>query len=63
MEKLMLSSGRFTPTAGGNAEARISALEDYLARLSEELELLLAEAGRAIAALESAGEGDGYESV
>ena len=51
----MLSAGRFAPSGGGSAEARLSAMEEYVARLSEELELLLAEAGRAIAALEAAG--------
>jgi hypothetical protein len=56
MEKLMLSGGRFAPSGGENAEARLSAMEAYLTRLSEELELLLAEVGRAIAALEAAGE-------
>ncbi len=63
MEKLILSSGRFAPPAGESAEARLSALEGYLTRLSEELELLLAEVGRTVAALEAAGEEAGYESV
>lgn len=45
MEKLILSCGRFIP-ASDETDARVKVLEDYLARLSEELELLLAEAGR-----------------
>lgn len=41
MEKLILSCGRFSPSAGEGIEGRVRALEAYLARLSEELEFLL----------------------
>ena len=46
MEKLILTSGRFTPQAGDSTEARVGALENYLAEMSEELELLIARLGR-----------------
>ena len=46
MEKLILTSGRFTPRAGASTEARVQALEAYLAEMSEEMELLIARLGR-----------------
>ena len=46
MEKLILTSGRFTPRAGDSTEARVQALEAYLAEMSEEMELLIARLGR-----------------
>ncbi len=51
MEKLILTCGRFIPVSGGDSEARIKAMEDYLARLSEEMELLVSEIGRAVESL------------
>lgn len=51
MEQLILTCGRFIPVSGGGAEARIKAMEDYLARLSEEMELLVSELGRAVESL------------
>ena len=47
MEKLILTCGRFVPAAAGT-EARLTAAEDYLARLAEEMELLISEMGRAL---------------
>ena len=46
MEKLILTSGRFSPRSGDGAEGRIRALEEYLSDLSEELELLIARIGQ-----------------
>ena len=54
MEKLILSCGRFLPPSAGDSESRVNALEAYLARLSEELEILLGETGRMLEALQSA---------
>ena len=53
MEKLILSCGRYIPQAAGNAEARVRAMEAYLARLSEELEVLLGETAGAIETLQA----------
>ena len=53
MEKLILSCGRYIPLAAGNSEARVRAMEAYLARLSEELELLLGETAKALSYLEA----------
>jgi len=53
MEKLILSCGRYIPSAAGNAETRIRAMEAYLARLSEELEVLLSETSVALDALKA----------
>ena len=50
MEKLILTSGRFTPRAGDGMEARLRDLETYLAEMSEELELLVARLGQMQAA-------------
>lgn len=53
MEKLILSCGRYIPMSAGDSEIRIRALEAYLARLSEELEILLGETGRTLNALQA----------
>ena len=53
MEKLILSCGRYIPSAAGNVETRIRAMEAYLARLSEELEVLLSETSAALDALKA----------
>lgn len=53
MEKLILTCGRFLPPSGGDSEARVRAMEAYVARLSEELEILLGETGRMLEALQS----------
>ena len=52
MEKLILTCGRYIPSAAGDADARVAAMEAYLARLSEELEILMGEMGRVLTALE-----------
>lgn len=43
MEKLTLSCGRYAPQTGDTVEARVRAMENYLARLSEEMEFLVAQ--------------------
>ncbi len=48
MEKLILTCGRFVPATGEGEAARLKGMEDYLSRLTEELELLLSEVGRAL---------------
>ena len=48
MEKLILSCGRFVPAVGGDEGARVKGLEEYLVRLTEELELMLSELGRTL---------------
>ena len=53
MEKLILSCGRYIPSTAGDSEARAQAMEAYLARLSEELEILLGEMGRILEALQA----------
>ena len=53
MEKLMLTSGRYLPPFGGDSETRLRSLEAYVAQLSEELEVLLGEMGRAMEALQA----------
>ena len=50
MEKLILTCGRFSPLRGGSTEARVAAMEAYLAKLGEEMEFLVAELGRAASA-------------
>ena len=52
MEKLILTCGRYLPPSAGDTEARIAAMESYLARLSEELEVLMGEMDRVLTALE-----------
>lgn len=52
MEKLILTCGRYFPPSAGDTEARIAAMESYLARLSEELEVLMGEMDRVLTALE-----------
>lgn len=54
MEKLILTCGRYIPQSAGDGETRVRAVEAYLARLSEELELLLGDTGRALEALQAA---------
>ena len=56
MEKLILTCGRFVPAAAVGTEARLKAAEDYLARLAEEMELLISEMGRALDELRQEGE-------
>ena len=46
MEKLILTCGRFTPRLGESAEARMRALENYVAEMSEALELLVTRLGQ-----------------
>ena len=53
MEKLILPCGRFIPRFAGDAETRLLSMEAYLARLSEELEILLEETAKALDALQS----------
>jgi hypothetical protein len=52
MEKLILTCGRYIPSAAGDADTRVAAMEAYLARLSEELEVLMGEMDRVLTALE-----------
>ena len=54
MEKLILPCGRYIPQFAGDTETRVRAMEGYLARLSEELEVLLGETSKALDALQSA---------
>ena len=54
MDKLILPCGRYIPQFSGDAEIRLRAMEAYLARLSEELEVLLGETAKALDALASA---------
>ena len=54
MDKLILPCGRYIPQFSGDAETRLRAMEAYLARLSEELEVLLGETAKALEALASA---------
>ena len=56
MEKLILTCGRFVPAAAAGTEARLKAAEDYLARLAEEMELLISEMGHALDELRQEGE-------
>ena len=57
MEKLILPCGRFTPVPGESTEARMRAMEAYLAELSEEVEFLLEEIGRTLTILRGGEEG------
>ena len=52
MEKLILTCGRYIPSAAGGTDAHVAAMEAYLARLSEELEVLMGEMDRVLTALE-----------
>lgn len=61
-EKLILTCGRFTPSAGAGTEARLAAAEAHLARLTEECEFLFAELNRALTALGAAEDGEGEVS-
>ena len=54
MEKLILSCGRYIPLSAGDAESRVRAMESYLARMSEELEVLLGEMGSTLDKMETA---------
>ena len=54
MEKLILSCGRYIPQFMGDTETRMRTMEAYLARLSEELEVLLGEMAEAPENLRSA---------
>ena len=53
-KKWVLSCGRFSPHEGASAEARVRAVESYVARLAEEMEFLIAELGRAVDAASAA---------
>ena len=53
MEKLILPCGRYIPRLAGDTEARVQAMESYLARLGEELEVLLGETAKALEDLRS----------
>lgn len=53
MEKLILACGRYIPPSSENLEFRVRAVEAYLTRLTEELELLVGEMDRALDALET----------
>lgn len=55
MEKLILTCGRFVPAAGEGEAARIKGMEDYLSRLTEELELLFSELGRTLGQSDATG--------
>ena len=57
MGKLILPCGRFIPRFAGDAETRLLSMEAYLARLSEELEILLEETAKDLGALQSAQNG------
>ena len=54
MEKMILSCGRYIPQAAGNSESHIRSMEAYLARMSEELEVLLGEAAGVLDAVKAA---------
>ena len=54
MEKLILSCGRYIPLSAGDAESRVRAMESYLARMSEELEVLLGEMDSTLDKMETA---------
>lgn len=54
MDKLILPCGRYIPRFAGDTEIRLRAMEAYLARLSEELEVLLGETTQALASLQAA---------
>ena len=54
MDKLILPCGRYIPRFTGDTEIRLRAMEAYLARLSEELEVLLGETTQALASLQAA---------
>lgn len=53
MEKLILPCGRYIPQFAGDTETRVRAMEGYLARLSEELEVLLGETAKALDTLQA----------
>lgn len=53
MEKLKLTCGRYLPSSTGTAEVRLAILEEYVSRLSAELEFRLDEAGRTLETLAS----------
>jgi hypothetical protein len=53
-KKWVLSCGRFAPSEGVSVEARVRAMESYVARLAEEMEFLIAELGREVAAVSTA---------
>lgn len=49
-KKWVLSCGRFAPGEGAGVEARVRAMESYVARLAEEMEFLISELGREVSA-------------
>ena len=56
MERLILRCGRYVPSEAGDAALRVQTLENYVARLTEELEHLLAQMDPVLQAAETAGE-------
>ncbi len=54
MEKLILKCGRYLPPASGDTESRVRLMEVYVSKLTEELEHLVEELDRTLAALETA---------
>ena len=56
MEKLILQCGRYVPSDEGDALLRVRALEAYIARLTEELEHLLAQMDPVLRAVAVRGE-------
>lgn len=52
MEKLILKCGRFLPREGLDSSARLRSMEQYLAKLTEELEYTAAELDRTLRELE-----------
>lgn len=56
MEKLILRCGRYVPSEEGDALLRLRALEAYVARLTEEMEHLLAQMDLILQAASAAGE-------
>ena len=47
--KWVLPCGRFAPNEGAGMEARVRAMESYVARLAEEMEFLISQLGREVA--------------
>ncbi len=56
MERLILRCGRYVPAADGDATARMRAMEAYLARLTDELEHLLAQMDPVLQTVDDQGE-------
>lgn len=56
MEKLILKCGRYVPADETDALSRVRTVETYLARLTEELEHLLAQMDPVLQAVDGNGE-------